>query len=139
MAKTSPKFGAWVVGSFAGVLGLKYLTGGAFWLLGEDVASSLLVQDMGSLTIACGVLLCVITGAFLDGSTRARGAAILAFLLVGGLSIPAVVSLDPVIIIEAVGLSVSLLYLFVRNPIEREEVTQVNDSDSASKFGSTLR
>lgn len=139
VVETSPKFGAWVVGSFSGVLGLKYLTGGAFALLGEDVASSLLVQNMGPLTLTCGLLLCVITGAFLDGSRWARGGAILAFAIVGGLSIPAMLRLDPVIITEAVGMTVSILYLFVRNPIKREDVNQVDDSDSASKYGSTFR
>jgi hypothetical protein len=36
-------------------------------------------------------------------------------------------------------MGVSVLYLLVRNPIEVEAATDVDDSDSATRVGSTLR
>lgn len=139
MVKTNPKFGAWVIGSIAGVVGVKYLLGGAIALIDDGVTSAMLVADIIPLTLACGFLLCVVCGAFVDGATWARPLTILSFMLVGGLSIPAVQAQDPVIIAETIGMVLGTLYLFVRNPIEREEVTKVDDSDSASRIGSTLR
>ena len=139
MADTSPKFGALVVASLAGVVGTKYLLGGALALIDETVNSSMLVADSIGLTICCGILLAVVTGGFIDGATWARLATILTFLIVAGLSVPAVLAFDPIIIVETVGMGLSLLYLLVRNPITRAEETTVDETDSASRVGSTLR
>lgn len=139
MVQTTPKFGGWVIGSIAGVVGVKYLLGGAIALIDDSVTSAMLVGDIIPLTLACGFLLCVVAGAFIDGATWARSLTVVSFLLVSGLSIPAVQAQDPVIIAETFGMVLSTLYLFVRNPIERKEVTKVDDSDSASRIGSTLR
>jgi hypothetical protein len=139
MVKTSPKFGAWAVGSIAGVTGVKYLLGGALALIDDGVTSSVLVQDIVPLTLACGFLLCIGAGAFVDGATWARGYGIVILAAVGALSLPAIRMGDPVIIFESVAGTISILYLLVRDPIKRKEVTQVDDSDSATRIGSTLR
>jgi len=139
MATTKPKFGALVIASISGVVGGKYLIGGALALMIDSVVSSVLVAEMVSLTLACGVLLCVAAGAFADGSKWARPVTIITYTVVVGLSIPALQALDPVIITETLGMGLSALYLIVRNPIERVETTKVDDSDSATRFGSTLR
>jgi len=139
MTSTKPKFGALVIASISGVVGAKYLIGGALALMIDSVVSSVLVAGTVSLTIGCGVMLCVVAGAFADGSTWARPMTIVAYALVIGLSIPAMRAMDPVIITETMGMGLSFLYLVVRNPIERMEATNVDDSDSATRYGSTLR
>jgi hypothetical protein len=139
MANTSPKFGALVVASLAGVVGTKYLVGGALALLDASVVSSVMVMGMVPLTLVAGVLLCVVGGAFAEASALARPLGILTFLVVMGLSVPAIVGLDPVIIIETLGMSLAVLYLLVRNPIEIHETLKVDENESASRVGSTLR
>ena len=139
MASTKPKFGALVIASISGVVGGKYLIGGALALMIDSVVSSVLVADMIPLTVACGVVLCVAAGAFADGSSWARPITVITYALVIGLSVPALRAMDPVIVIETVGMSLSVLYLVVRNPIERVDTTEVDDTDSATRFGSTLR
>lgn len=139
MASTKPKFGALVIASISGVVGAKYLIGGALALMIDSVVSSVLVADMISLTFACGILLCVAAGAFADGSRWARPLTIVAYTLVVALSIPALQALDPVIITETLGMGLAFLYLVVRNPIERVDTSNPDDSDSATRYGSTLR
>jgi len=139
MGRTKPKFGALVIASISGVVGGKYLIGGALALMIDAVVSSVLVADMILLTFACGVTLCVAAGAFADGSTWARPITLVTYALVIALSVPALRAMDPVIIAETVAMSVSFLYLVVRNPIKRVDTTKVEDSDSATRFGSTLR
>lgn len=139
MANTSPKFGALVVASLAGVVGTKYLVGGALALLDASVVSSVMVMGMTPPTLAVGVLLCVVGGAFAEASTLARPLGIVGFLLVMGLSVPAILGLDLIIITETIGMGLAVLYLLVQNPIEIHEGLKVDENESASRVGSTLR
>lgn len=139
MANTSPKFGALVVASLAGVVGTKYLVGGAMALLDASVVSSVMVMGMTPPTLAVGVLLCIVGGAFAEASTLARPLGIMGFLLVMGLSVPAILGLDLIIITETIGMGLAVLYLLVQNPIEIHEGLKVDENESASRVGSTLR
>lgn len=139
MANTSPKFGALVVASLAGVVGTKYLVGGAMALLDASVVSSVMVMGMTPPTLAVGVLLCVVGGAFAEASTLARPLGIIGFLLVMGLSVPAILGLDLIIITETIGMGLAVLYLLVQNPIEIHEGLKADENESASRVGSTLR
>lgn len=95
----------------------------------------MLVRDTALLTLGCGFMLCVVAGAFFDGSTRARGSAIVAFVFVSGLCVPAMLRHDPIIITEVIGMAVSTLYLMLCEPIERIPRTNFDEADSASQFG----
>lgn len=139
MANTSPKFGALVVASLAGVVGSKYLIGGLVALIDDAVVSSATVADNVAFSLAVGLWLCLLAGAFVNAAPWARLVAIPTFVAIGIVSIPALRAVDPVIVTETVGMSVTGLYLLVRNPIERVEATTVDDSESASRVGSTLR
>jgi len=139
MVDTKPTFGALVVASLAGVVGAKYLMGGALAVIDESVSRSMLVADSIGVTIGCGVVLGVVAGGFVEGAFWARASTIAVFLLIGGLSIPAMLAADPIITTETVGMGLSIGYLLVRNPIERTEDAAVDETDSASRVGSTLR
>lgn len=139
MADTSPKFGALVVASLAGVVGTKYLVGGAMALLDASVVSSVMVIGMIPPTLVVGVLLCIVGGAFAEALTVARPLGIIGFLLVIGLSIPAIIELDLIIITETVGMGIAILYLLARDPIEVYEGLEADENESASRIGSTLR
>lgn len=139
MANRTPKFGALVIASLAGVVGVKYLVGGSLALIDDSLVSSIMVSDTIALSLGVGLGLCVLAGALFEGVRWARPAGIVTFLAVAGLSIPALLSMDPIIVAETVAMGVSVLYLLVRNPIEVEAATDVDDSDSATRVGSTLR
>jgi|GEM_PF-1381826 hypothetical protein len=139
MANTSPKFGGLVVASLAGVVGTKYLLGGALASVDATSVSSVLVMGNVPATFAVGTILGLVTGALASAFILARPMTIAVFLGVIGLSVPAIQAADPVIITESVGMVLSILYLAVRSPIERTEPANVDESDSASRHGSTLR
>ena len=139
MANTSPKFGGLVVASLAGVVGSKYLLGGALAAVGMDMVSSVMVTDSLVLTFAVGILLGIVTAALAGAFVLARPMTTLVFLGVAGLSIPAVRNADLVIVAETIGMGLSMLYLLVRNPIERIEPAHIDENDSATRHGSTLR
>ncbi|MBX0302744.1 hypothetical protein [Haloarcula salinisoli] len=139
MANTSPKFGGLVVASLAGVVGTKYLLGGALAAVEATSLSSVLVLDSIPATFAVGTILGLVTGSLVSGFILSRHMAVAVFLGVIALSVPALRAADPVIIVETIGMMLSILYLLVRSPIERIEPANVDDSDSASRHGSTLR
>ena len=139
MANTSPKFGGLVVALLAGVVGTKYLLGGALAAVGMDIVSSVMVTDSLVLTFTVGILLGIVTAALAGAFVLARPMTILVFLGVAGLSIPAVRNADLVIVAETIGMGLSMLYLLVRNPIERIEPAHIDENDSATRHGSTLR
>jgi len=139
MTNTSPRFGGLVVASLAGVVGTKYLLGGALAAVDATSVSSVLVMDSVPATFAVGTVLALVTGALASAFVLARPMTIAVFLGVVGLSVPALRAADPVIVAESVAMVLSVLYLIVRNPIERTEPANVDESDSASRHGSTLR
>jgi len=139
MANTSPKFGGLVVASLAGVVGTKYLLGGALAAVDATSLSAVMVMDSVPATFVVGTILGLVTGALATGFVLARPMAIAVFLGVIGLSLPALQALDPIIVTESVAMGLSILYLLARNPIERTEPANVDETDSASRHGSTLR
>jgi len=97
------------------------------------------VTDSIAATFAIGVALYLVAGALGTGFVLARAMAIGVFLGVVLVSVPALRASDIVIVAESVGMGLSVLYLLVRSPIERVEQAHIDDSDSATRHGSTLR
>jgi len=139
MANTSPKFGGLVVASLAGVVGTKYLLGGALAAVDATSLSAVLVMDSIPATFAVGTILGLVTGALVSAFILSRQMTIAVFLGIIALSVPAIRAADPVIVIESIGMGLSILYLLVRSPVERVEPANIDESDSASRHGSTLR
>ena len=128
-----------MVASLAGVVGTKYLLGGALVMVDATTVSSVQVMDSVPLTFVIGTLLGLVTGALAGGFILARAMAILLFVGTVALSVPAMRAGDPVIIMESLGMALSVIYLLARNPIERVEAAQLDEDDSATRYGSTLR
>lgn len=139
MANTSPKFGGLVIASLAGVVGTKYLLGGALAAVDATSVSSVLVLDNLAVTFAVAIALGLVAGALAGAFALARLLTILVFLGVIGLSVPALRAADPVIAAESIAMGLSILYLLVRSPIERIDPAHVDEDDSATRHGSTLR
>jgi cation:H+ antiporter len=126
------------VASLAGVVGTKYLLGGALAMVDATSVTAVLVMQHVPLTFAVGTLLGLTAGAIYGGFVLARPMTVLVFLGVVGLSFTALRAGNPVIVVESIGMGVSTLYLLVRKPVERVEST-VDEDDSATRHGSTLR
>ncbi|MBX0293746.1 hypothetical protein [Haloarcula nitratireducens] len=139
MTERTPRFGALVVASLAAVVGAKYLIGGVLATVETAVSDAMLVTGSVPATFAAGLLLVVAAGGIVDGAGWARAATVLTFLLVAALSAPALLAFDPIIVTETVGMGLASAYLLVRNPIEDESPRRVDEEDSASRIGSTLR
>ena len=139
MANTSPTFGGLVIASLAGVVGTKYLLGGALASVDATSINSVLVMDSVPTTLAVGAVLCLVAGALAGTFVLARPMTVALFLSVLGLSVPALRAVDPVIVAESIGLGLSVLYLLVRSPVTRTEPAHIDESDSATRHGSTLR
>ena len=139
MANTSPTFGGLVVASLAGEVGTQYLLGGALAAVDATAVSSVLVMDSVPMTFAVGTVLGLVTAALAGAFVLARPMTILVFLGVVGLSLPALRAVDPVIVAESIAMALSMLYLLVRNPTERVEPAHIDENDSATRHGSTLR
>ncbi|MDS0281462.1 hypothetical protein [Haloarcula onubensis] len=139
MVDTSPRFGGLVVASLAGVVGMKYLLGGALATVDVTSVDALLVMGHVPLTYAAGTLLGLTAAAIAGGFVLARSMTVALFLGLLALSIPAVRAADPVIAAESIGMVVSIIYLTFRSPVERVEQAPVDESDSATRYGSTLR
>lgn len=139
MVDTSPTFGGLVVASLVGVVGTKYLLGGALASAGASMVDWVLVTDSIAATFAVGVILYLAGVALATGFVLARSMTITIALGVILVSVPALRAGDIVIIAESIGMGLSVLYLFARSPIERAEQAHIDESDSATRHGSTLR
>lgn len=148
MGDTNVRFGAVVVASLAGIVGTKYLVGATLALLSnwrrpatipEVSAGPLVVGESFVVTVVCGILLLVVTGGLLTGLSATRPLGIATFLLVVGVSIPSILALEPFVTVESVGLLWATVYLLRHRPTVTESDATVDESTSASRFGSTLR
>ncbi|WP_276271413.1 hypothetical protein [Haloarcula litorea] len=139
MTEEQQTFDALVLASLAGVVGSKYLLGGALAVMTGSVNGSTLVLGSVPLTLVVGVALAVVAGGFVDRASWARALGLLTFLTVVGLSVPAVLAPDLVITVEAFGLVLAASYLLVRNPVASGDDPEIDEDDSAHRVGSTLR
>jgi len=152
MGEREPRFGAYTLASLAGVVGAKYLLGGALAIVSDDPVSEAMVLggralDLSGLpeggllglTVACGTLLCLVAGGLVDGAGWARGVTVLTFGAVVVVSVPAVLSPNVIIAAESAGMLLAVGYALARNPMRPVETPSIDDDDSASRVGSTLR
>jgi len=152
MGEREPRFGAYTLASLAGVVGAKYLLGGALAIVSDDPISEAMVLggralDLSGLpeggllglTVACGTLLCLVAGGLVDGAGWARGVTVLTFGAVVVVSVPAVLSPNVIIAAESAGMLLAVGYALARNPMRPVETPSIDDDDSASRVGSTLR
>lgn len=152
MGEREPRFGAYTLASLAGVVGAKYLLGGALAIMSDGPVSAAVVLggralDLAALpagghlglTVACGTLLCLVAGGLVDGAGWARGTTVLTFAAVVAVSIPAVLATNVIIAAETAGMLVGVGYALARHPLRPVETPSIDDDDSASRVGSTLR
>jgi len=92
-----------------------------------------------AVTTTTAIALMLVAGFLGTGSRQGRYVGVLAFGAVAVFGRPSLVSPEPFPVAHA-GLAVLIvLYLALRNPISEPERSNVDESTSASKLGSTIR
>lgn len=139
MGEEGKSFGAIVVASVAMIMGSKYLVTAMVVAMSARPLDIPLLLDSTLVTTAAGVVLVMLTGAFVSGFGFARSFAIVTFAAVILASKPWVAPVEPLVIGECVVAACTVLYLLLYDPITRTERTEVDESTSATRIGSTIR
>lgn len=139
MGEEGKSFGALVVASVALIMASKYLVTAMVVQLSPGPLDIPLLLDSTIVTAVVGVALVGVAGAFVAAVTFARAVAILTFAAVAILGKVWVGPVEPIVIGETAIAALGVLYLLVHDPIRREERTEVDESTSATRIGSTLR
>lgn len=140
MGETAKAFDAVILAGVSAILGAGFVVSAMLALLSGGSASTSMVLA-GSVPVATtvGVLLLLTTGAFGTGQRWARYVGILSFGAVILFGIPLFTPLSALSVVYTVVSVVVTVYLLFRNPISKPDRSQVDESTSATKVGSTIR
>lgn len=139
MGEEGKSFGAIVVASVAMIMGSKYLVTAMVVAMSAEPLDVPMLLGSTLVTTAAGATLVMLTGAFVSGIAFARAFAIVTFAAVVVLSKPWVAPIEPLVVGESVVAACTVLYLLLYDPITRTERTEVDESTSATRIGSTIR
>lgn len=139
MGEEGKSFGAIVVASVALIMASKYLVTAMIVQMSATPLDIPMLVDSTIVTGVAGVALAILAGAFVSAFTFARSFAILTFAAVAVLGQPWVAPVEPIVIGETMVAALAVLYLLLYDPITREQRTEVDESTSATRVGSTLR
>ncbi|WP_226010155.1 hypothetical protein [Halomicrobium salinisoli] len=132
-------FDAVVMAALAGVLGGTYVVGASVAMMADSTESALLLGGSVGVTTVVGVLLLTTAGTLLAGQRWARYLAVLAFVPVVAFGYPRPGAVEAIPVFQTVVAVLSVLYLTFRNPVRGGDRSNVDDSESAAKVGSTIR
>lgn len=132
-------FGAIVVAGMTMLLGTKLLVGGMIDMLSLSNGSVGLLVGSVAVTVVVGLGLILATGGLITTLFWSRPLAILALAVLAVLGRPSLGAPEPVAVGQTAFALVTLLYLLFVNPLKRPERSNVDESESASRVGSTIR
>lgn len=139
MGEEGKSFGAIVVASVALIMASKYLVTAMIVQMSATPLDIPLLLDSTIVTAVAGVALVVVAGAFVTAVAFARSFAILTFTAVAVLGQFWVAPVEPIVVGETAIAALAVVYLLLYDPIRREERTEVDESTSATRIGSTIR
>lgn len=139
MGEEGKSFGAIVVASLAIIIGSKYLVTAMVVQMSRADLGIPMLLDSTLVTGLAGGALVLVAGGFISAVFLARPAGLLTFAAVALLNKPWVGAVEPIVIGEVAMAVVAVLYLALYNPINRTERTEVDESTSATRIGSTIR
>jgi hypothetical protein len=140
MGETSKSFDAVLLAGVSSVLGSGFILSAMIALLSGSGSTTAMVLA-GSIPVGTvvGVLLLLTAGAL---GTEQRWARHLGILSFGGVVVfgnPVFTPLSALSVFYSVVSAFATLYLLFRNPIAKTDRSQVDESESATKVGSTIR
>lgn len=139
MGETEQSFEALVLAGVAAVLGTGFVVGAMLALLSDGETTTLVLADSISVGTTVGVLLLLTAGALGTSQRWARFLGILSFGAVLVFGFPAVMELTVVPVAQTTIGGLATVSLLVRNPVRRTTRSEVDESESATKVGSTIR
>lgn len=139
MGSESTQFEAVVIGAVGVVLGVAYLFGAMLALLSTGGVGVLILSGSVPVTASVGVLLMLVAGLIGTGHGYGRYLGMLSFGAVVVFGRPSFASPEPLAVTQVAVASLMALYLVFRNPVPKTERSNVDESTSASKVGSTIR
>lgn len=139
MGSENVSFEAVAIAAVGVVLGVAHLLGAMLALLGEGANGVLLLAGSVPVTTTVSVLLLLMAGFFGTGSRYGRFVGIVAFGAVAVLGRPSLSAPEPFPVAQSGLALVIVLYLVFRNPVPAPERSNVDESTSATKVGSTIR
>jgi predicted ABC-type sugar transport system permease subunit len=139
MGEGDPTFGAIVIAGMTMLVGTKLLVSAMVELFSQASTSAQLMAGSVPVTIVVGMLLLVATGALVTRLGWSRPLGIVSLAVVAVLGAPTLADPDPVAIAQTVLALLTVLYLIVANPVERPGRSDIDESESASRIGSTIR
>jgi len=139
MGSENVSFEAAVIAAVGVVLGVAHLLGAMLALLSQGVNGTLLLADSVAVTTTVAIGLLLTAGFLGTGHRQGRYVGILAFGAVAVLGRPSLVAPEAFPVAHAALALVVTLSLALRNPVPASERSNVDESTSAAKIGSTLR
>lgn len=139
MGEEETTFGAVVAAGVAMLIGTKLVVGAMIAMLSVNGGTVQLLLDSVPATAVLGTVLLITTGALAARLWWSRGLAIVALAAVAVVGRPAMGDPDPIAIAQTAMAVVTILYLVVANPIAKQDRSDIDESTSASRWGSTIR
>lgn len=139
MGEEETPFGAIVVAGVTMLIGTKVLVAAMIELLSVNGGTAQLLLDSVPVTTIVGIVLLLTTGALVARLRWSRPLAIVALGVVAVLGRPAMADPDPVAVGQTVFVVLTILYLLVYDPVPRKGRSDIDESTSATRVGSTIR
>lgn len=139
MGEEETSFGAIVAAGVTMLIGTKLLVGAMIELLSVSGGNAQLLLGSVAATAIVAIVLLLATGSLVSRLWWSRSLAIVALAITAILGRPAMGDPDPVALGQTALAIVTVLSLLVSNPVRKEERSEIDESTSASKLGSTIR
>jgi len=139
MGEEETPFGAIVAAGVAMLIGTKLLVGSMIQLLSIDGNNVALLLDSVPATTVLGTVLLVTTGALVARLWWSRWLAIATLTVVVILGRPAMSDPEPIAVAQTALAVAVVLYFVVANPVATQDRSDIDESASASRLGSTIR
>ena len=139
MGSENTSLEAVVVAAVGLVVGVAYFFGAMLALLSNGGNGTLLLAGSVPVTTVVGTILMVAAGLVGTGYRSGRYVALLAFCAVAAFGRPSLASPEPIPVIQTAFALVAVLYLLARNPVPQGDRSNVDESTSATRVGSTIR
>lgn len=139
MGSENASFEAVVLAAVGLVFGVAYFLGAMLALVANGTNGVLLLADSVPVTAAVGLLLSLYAGLVGSGYRTGRYVGIVAFLAVAVLGRPSLAPPEPFPVVQTGFALLVALFMIARNPVPERDRSNVDESTSATKVGSTIR
>lgn len=139
MGEEETPFGAIVVAGVTMLIGTKLLVGSMIDMLSVSGGSVELLLESIPVTATVGIMLLLCTGAFVARLWWSRSLGIVVLAVVAVLGRPAMGDPDPIALGQTAIAALTVLYLLVSNPVPKKGRSDIDESTSATRLGSTIR